>query len=1044
MHSKNYVETIDPYYLDYITDKGVQEYIELNANHRKVVNNSLAIKKSLRKCDLLFLKRDKGDDHHIALDIIDKFLKPILSTNTLSKSDSFDIDLSKLPGIPYIWHGLTTKKQAMDSPMFDELESKKHLPLYYISGKVELLSIDELEELKQRTTFCPSVNFLLKTKFFYHNQNKQLIKLSNGANPMIRYGFVKQYGGVHRFYTAYEQYPLLITIDVSGWDRTCDLTEVYNLRNKHLRYDPTYYQDLHWITTNIISSYCLAPNGLLFFLKRGNRSGGNNTASDNSIKHFEVVIHCFVRIYFSVFGSVPSLTDLLKYFRVDIYSDDNAMGVSQIILDKIGVSAIEKIIREIYFSHHLAIKEKAFKFFLHTPGERITCDFEFLGSIPKFIGNYYVPYPRVGKLSSTIKYQTGNLSINDQVNKIVAIAFNSIAVPELYEACMEILYHIQNKPEYVHVKPSLQSLVEVVLEGPLYFQCLLTGRERNYIPQARTSFQFFSNTKENLSHVSRQFSGRFKEINMASNAIKAERRMEEFQDEGKISEAGKIWAMNAFDPFPDIARDNTGMPTGANIPTIVTCKKLGFNISKPASAGPGNWGVHIFHLPYVFPQLFVDASNNTYPLATNIGNALPAPVVDPSVYYLGLINAVAATDGTNLGVFQANAATLIDQDLLNIALDPSEFTGDFRIIGIGYEVENTTAELQKQGNSTHYRAPQTNVPATNYLVTPALAAREGACDGIRTNQVPANVGSALNYPGTIQWHAKEGCYTTIPLIDVENPFDQIGEEKLPYFYTTDGINRFYKTACVKPNSSVTGKAMYSAHEGAFCKTAVCGSFFTGLSDSTTLAVRMNVYVERAPIINDSRESILVSCAKPSPPRDYGALALYSHALRNMPVSTFYKNNGLGKWFLDAVSTLSDWAAPALSLMPHPIAQAMGAGLNVMNPMIKKYAKDYEQQKELKKIHKPVQESRQAFDDQWYARMREMNQINKIKKKEKKYKKRLTKEKDLLDRWGGGNVAPQNRQRGGGQALQLIPERNRIRALNTQMGQIIQRNNGSRK
>jgi len=516
-----------------------------------------------------------------------------------------------------------------------------------------------------------------------------------------------------------------------------------------------------------------------------------------------------------------------------------------------------------------------------------------------------------------------------------------------------------------------------------------------------------------LQHIN---SGWFKSHIMTNNANRAEKIMDNLERVGKISECGSTWLQNAMDPHPDIVRDYVGMPTGLNTPTVTVCKKFEFDIKKPAALAAGNWTCHIFSLPFAIPQTFVTTSGTAWIVGSTLGNFLPSPAVDATNFNLGFINVMAALDGADLGVFEALQTTLVR----SISLDPNEFKGDFRIVGAGYEVCNTTSELYVQGMSTHYRAPQTFEKESCGLCTAAGVYKFGGVSGVKTNQPPSNAGQALNYPGSLQWKAKEGNYTTIPLVDIENPMDQQSEGRMPYFFLNDGFNIYYKVPCSKPLATITGQSPWSALPTMLVKTATVGSYYTGLSDQTTLTLKVNIYVERAPIISDASEATLVSVARAACPRDTFALALYSHAIRDMPVSTVFRNNGLGKWFLDSMMKIADFAAPTLSLIPHPVAQAAAAGIKGGLPILQKFAQDRNKAKAQAHWGGP-----KLLNDNGVLIKEEKKIEKKIRKRAQKQGRKLAVAKAANEGWG----VPASRQYQ--QAMSSmgvsIPERNRINA-----------------
>jgi len=78
-----------------------------------------------------------------------------------------------------------------------------------------------------------------------------------------------------------------------------------------------------------------------------------------------------------------------------------------------------------------------------------------------------------------------------------------------------------------------------------------------------------------------------------------------------------------------------------------------------------------------------------------------------------------------------------------------------------------------------------------------------------------------------------------------------------------------------------------------------------------------VYLERFPAQDDLD---LLVVAQRSPEYDIKALEAYSLIAQSLPVGVPFAENGLGDWFKSAVNFAAAQIAPALRLIPHPVAQ----------------------------------------------------------------------------------------------------------------------------
>jgi len=116
-----------------------------------------------------------------------------------------------------------------------------------------------------------------------------------------------------------------------------------------------------------------------------------------------------------------------------------------------------------------------------------------------------------------------------------------------------------------------------------------------------------------------------------------------------------------------------------------------------------------------------------------------------------------------------------------------------------------------------------------------------------------------------------------------------------------------------------------------------GALFSGLSLQTTLTVNMTWIIERQP---DVTISDLVVLAVEPPERDQVALDLYTHISNHLPAGVPVAENGLGDWFMDALSTAADFIAPVASAIPG-VGGALSAGIGGLNQLYKNHKESYQ-------------------------------------------------------------------------------------------------------
>jgi len=374
-----------------------------------------------------------------------------------------------------------------------------------------------------------------------------------------------------------------------------------------------------------------------------------------------------------------------------------------------------------------------------------------------------------------------------------------------------------------------------------------------------------------------------------------------------LTPAGKEWLVAALDPFHDFDVNCSGYPDINLAPSIVQLVKQTVTIAVPGTVTNGqNWDCHITSLPWPTATQMAQ-----YTLGSGgAQNAIVYNAAAPQVT-LGGISWVSVPSGSSTAL--GTAAT---SGMGCLFLPDSYLLGASRVIAQGFEVVNTTSELNSQGQVLVYRNPQE--PPVTGASYPILNAAATSIIGVASltdvNPWPASPAQAMLLTGTRQWHAKEGAYCALTLNSNQLPIT--GEAYVGPIIQPDAVQG-------APNTSAWFPKL--AMGSLFASTQLCsqssfnssGAYFTGLSYTTTLSLTYNVFVERFP---SSSETDLAVLAKPSPQYDLTALELYSTCLADMPPGVMVKENGLGEWFADAVSGITGMLAPVLKAIPHPYAQ----------------------------------------------------------------------------------------------------------------------------
>lgn len=402
-----------------------------------------------------------------------------------------------------------------------------------------------------------------------------------------------------------------------------------------------------------------------------------------------------------------------------------------------------------------------------------------------------------------------------------------------------------------------------------------------------------------------------------------------------LTECGRKWLTMAIDPFNDSLRNHDGFPDGNGTLNLVEQIK---ETAAVTYGGGNNWDCLIVNFPWVLPQRFGTT-------ASQLSLVAPGPNADlnsnlTNTYFIPN-NATTATLGGCQAFISASSNNNWEPDVLGgyssvtLTPPPGVVAGDYRITNMGFEVQNTTAPLYRQGSVTMFRTPvasRTKAQAGQVASTVSGTSYVSTGNILNIDSWPANSQGAFIAPDSIQHNAEFGVY--IP--SVMNCLDDVSFAKtdltIPFIVAgqTNGNAPSESSALNAipfpqfPNTIPTGTqpAFAGMEWGNF---HMAGCLFTGLSPQTTLQLSCKWGIEKFPSQNDG---ILVPICKEVPDRDSVAISLYSHIIQSMPVGCLFDDNGFGDWITDALSVAKQYISPVLSAIPHPAAQGLKGFIDV--------------------------------------------------------------------------------------------------------------------
>lgn len=397
--------------------------------------------------------------------------------------------------------------------------------------------------------------------------------------------------------------------------------------------------------------------------------------------------------------------------------------------------------------------------------------------------------------------------------------------------------------------------------------------------------------------------------------------MDTWAERGLITETGKAFLTAVLDPFHDAQLTSlVGWPDVETSPSIVRLVKQSITITKHPSLPAGNWDCMVVLWPWMEePQDFHKT------LARNNNKIIGSD----SVQKLGGLQVFQVPSGTDFDL--SNNVALVSSGFISLSDDILQ--GSNRLIGAGFEIHNTTAEIQKQGAICGFMMH--NVPrdasafctATNVGGTQCIT---HSFNGTSFRAPPRNTREAMLLPGSVEWSAKDGAYSVARFCGVDNPPYTV-DYNLPVIYEFDdipGIPGTNTSQILFPAAAnILGEPAAPAWKSFPVHTSGC--IISGQTDTCTFRLNLNAFIESFPGPRDAKD---LTIARPSAAFDPKCLEIYSHVLASAPVCVPVGENPLGEWFMDIVSKVGSFLAP-MGGIPGTIGSAMNVVGNSMKPFL---------------------------------------------------------------------------------------------------------------
>jgi len=390
-----------------------------------------------------------------------------------------------------------------------------------------------------------------------------------------------------------------------------------------------------------------------------------------------------------------------------------------------------------------------------------------------------------------------------------------------------------------------------------------------------------------------------------------------------LTRCGTQWCRQALDPFHDsFLKDPCGYPDTNGDASIVQVVKQSYNIAAPITSG--NWDCNVVMMPWVNPIVMTASTNNGANGATPLNYLTQANPSTSGDITVGGIQVISAASGTACDITEPSVAATYSNT--SNTIPATYLAGNGRVVAMAMEIVNTTSELNKQGLVTMYRipVPQNDDCPTMYLNNNAASGDtvtyNGAASVVYVPAPPKSIAGAQLFAGTRAWDAARGSYNVAVFNTPDVPASGLNFTQ-PAIYTTtqkDAQVLFAHMSRTSFNPTATnGGALVPPVS--WTEMNMSGSYFTGLSNSTTLTVNYILYIERFPTQDDLD---LIVSARESPAYDIKALELYSEVAQSLPVAVTFNENGWG----DLWDTITSAASSALNVarkVVAPVASLFG-------------------------------------------------------------------------------------------------------------------------
>jgi hypothetical protein len=408
---------------------------------------------------------------------------------------------------------------------------------------------------------------------------------------------------------------------------------------------------------------------------------------------------------------------------------------------------------------------------------------------------------------------------------------------------------------------------------------------------------------------------RIKNRTANTRVTRAERILNKLVDNEKLSLNGKAAFLAAVDPFHDMEIDHLrGWPDLESQASVVRHVKQSITVKSTADGGS------------IVIQTNPIMNWRSLKEATRVGNSIATINPLSSDVFIAPVHIEYYGQSVDFALSDVTAQSDInpDRDFLSAKT---------RLIGMGVEVYDVTADIYKQGTITTIEMPQSDRVGNCFSLNPQVIlappglTKAGSIIGRPISRHPDTLEQAMYFAGARQWDAKQGVYTVVPFSTAENP-PRLPEFLVPYLYEAGSEDKcdylsglpFWMQAYDTSATPEDYPPTFIPNRWAPIHSKVI--YLTGLNEQSTFTVNTSMFFETFP---DVSEYAILTLARPSAHYDPVALEMISACMQHLPIAVPVKDNTIGDWILDAVQLIAPFLGETFGAFVGGPAGALAGG-----------------------------------------------------------------------------------------------------------------------